>query len=49
MKFVKQWELKPIGFPKIGCGLAGGNWGIVLPKIEEIFKDFDVTIVEFEG
>lgn len=41
--------VKTIGFPKIGCGLAGGNWGIVLPKIEEIFKDFDVTIVEFEG
>lgn len=40
---------KRIGFPLIGCGLAGGDWNKVLPKIEELFKDFDVTIVEFDS
>ena len=36
-----------IGLPKIGCGLAGGDWNIVEPIIEEELKDFDVTIVEY--
>lgn len=25
----------------IGCGLAGGDWNIVLPMIEDIFQDVD--------
>lgn len=30
-----------IGFPYlIGCALGGGNWEIVLPIIEEEFKDY---------
>jgi O-acetyl-ADP-ribose deacetylase (regulator of RNase III) len=29
---------------KIGCGLAKGDWGIVLPMIEEIFANVDVYI-----
>lgn len=40
--------LETIGFPKIGCGLAGGNWSRVLLMIEEIFEGYEVTIVEFE-
>lgn len=35
-----------VGFPRIGCGLAGGDWGFVSGLIEDAFKDFDgrVTI-----
>lgn len=35
---------KRVGFPLIGCGLAGGDWTIVSGMIEEIFKGWDVTI-----
>lgn len=35
-----------IGFPKIGCGLAGGDWKVVSQIIETIFDGFDVTIYE---
>ena len=33
----------------IGCGLAGGDWNIVYEIIEEVFKDTDVLIVDFDG
>lgn len=34
-----------IGFPfQLGCGLAGGDWSIVLELIEFYFKDYDVKI-----
>lgn len=34
-----------IGMPyKIGCGLAGGDWGIIRPLIERILGD-DFTVV----
>lgn len=43
-----------IGFPKIGCGLGGGNWDNIQKAIEEIFDNdrvgypmFDVTYVEY--
>lgn len=28
----------------VGCGLAGGDWAIVFPMIEECLGDVDVTI-----
>jgi O-acetyl-ADP-ribose deacetylase (regulator of RNase III) len=41
-------ELK-IGFPLIGCGIAGGNWHEVKEIIKKEFKDFnDVTAVHFK-
>jgi len=33
-----------LGLPKIGCGLAGGNWAIVSEIIEDVLDDVDVTI-----
>lgn len=34
-----------VGFPFLmGCGLAGGNWGIVYKMIEIVFKDTDIDI-----
>jgi len=32
----------------IGCGLAGGKWGIVYSVIEDIFQDYDVTLYRFK-
>lgn len=33
-----------IGFPKIGAGLAGGDWNVIEAMIKSIFSDCDVTI-----
>lgn len=35
-----------IHMPRIGCGLAGGNWGDVEPVIEETCHDLDVYIYD---
>jgi len=37
-----------IGLPKIGAGLAGGDWNIILGIIEEEMSGVDVTIVEYK-
>jgi O-acetyl-ADP-ribose deacetylase (regulator of RNase III) len=37
-----------IGFPWIGCGLAGGNKAVIQRMMEETLAGMDVTIVEFE-
>lgn len=36
---------KHIGLPKIGAGLAGGDWSIIKSIIEKELKDCEVTIV----
>lgn len=33
-----------IGLPKLGCGLAGGDWNIVSKIITKELKDFEITI-----
>lgn len=33
-----------IGMPKIGCGLAGGDWNIVARMIEDVFHDKEVFV-----
>lgn len=33
-----------IALPRIGCGLAGGEWSIVSEIIEEELKDMDVVV-----
>jgi len=33
-----------VGVPKIGCGLAGGDWSIVKGILDEVFSDYDVTV-----
>ena len=38
-----------VGLPYgIGCGLAGGNWDIVLGIIERVFGDYPVTICKLD-
>jgi len=39
---------KHIGLPKIGCGLAGGNWDIIKEIIQEELQNCDVTIVNYK-
>jgi O-acetyl-ADP-ribose deacetylase (regulator of RNase III) len=39
---------KHIGLPKIGCGIAGGNWKEVKQIIKEELYSMEVTIVEYE-
>lgn len=36
-----------IGLPKIGCGIAGGNWDEVVEYIKKDLKDMYVTIVDY--
>lgn len=38
---------KYIGLPKIGCGLAGGDWDLVRTYIDYELKDCNVTIVDY--
>jgi len=38
-----------IGLPKIGAGLAGGDWSKIEGIIEDELRNVDVTIVEYQG
>ena len=40
---------KRIAYPKIGCGLAGGDWGFVSTLINQELFGLDHTLVEFEA
>jgi len=40
---------KRIGYPKIGAGLAGGDWSIISAIIDEELQDLDHSYVEFVG
>ena len=35
-----------IAMPKIGCGLGGGDWKLVVPIIESVFNDRDIYVYE---
>ncbi len=41
---------KSLALPKIGCGLAGGDWAIVSKILEKISEEtgIDITVYEFE-
>lgn len=40
----KQYDIKYLGIPKIGCGLDKLQWGKVREIINEEFKDLDIEI-----
>lgn len=40
-------KITHLGIPLIGCGLAGGDWGIVSGLIEEVFKDWPGQITVY--
>lgn len=35
-----------VAIPKIGAGLAGGDWNIILKILEDVFMDYDITVYE---
>lgn len=37
-----------IGIPLIGCGIAGGDWKKLEPKIKKIMKGHDITVVHYK-
>ncbi len=53
---IAQWVTKveslnrtvSISMPRIGCGLAGGEWSTVEMIIQEKLKDFSVTVFDFD-
>ena len=47
-RWIKQQHSgKSIGLPKIGAGLAGGDWARIAAIVEEELAGEDVTLVEF--
>lgn len=46
-KINHKFKDKTIGMPKIGSGLAGGNWNIIKELIQKYLPDCYVTIVEY--
>jgi O-acetyl-ADP-ribose deacetylase (regulator of RNase III) len=48
MRHVKdKFSGKKVGYPKIGAGLAGGDWAIISKIIDEELEGEDHTLVEF--
>ncbi len=48
MRWIKErFPGKRIGLPKIGAGLAGGDWTIIAAIIDEELAGEDVTLVEY--
>jgi len=47
-KINSKFRMFSVILPQIGCGLAGGNWGIVKSIMKEEMKDVDVTVVIYE-
>lgn len=48
-KMSQQFPNYKIGIPKIGCGLAGGDWKIIEQIIEQECAGMDITVVEWDG
>jgi O-acetyl-ADP-ribose deacetylase (regulator of RNase III) len=42
-EFAKSKNMK-IAIPKIGAGLAGGDWNIIEKILNDVFSDYDVTV-----
>ncbi|BAU40112.1 hypothetical protein [Ralstonia phage RSP15] len=47
--YAEYMELsKPLGIPKIGAGLAMGDWERIRPLIDHATPDLDIVLVEWE-
>jgi O-acetyl-ADP-ribose deacetylase (regulator of RNase III) len=44
----KTFAGKHIGLPKIGAGLAGGDWKIIKSMIIDGFKDCKITVINYK-
>lgn len=50
MKAIReQFRGKKIGYPKIGAGLGGGDWNIILNIIDDELTGLDHTLVMYRG
>lgn len=47
-KINHKFKGKHIGLPRIGCGLAGGDWNMVKSIIQKELKNCDVTVVIYD-
>ena len=47
-KMNKEFAGKHIGLPKIGAGLAGGDWNLIKDIIKRELKDCRVTVVNYK-
>ena len=47
---LKSMNAKTLALPKIGCGLAGGEWPVVKEILEKVSSEtgVNITIYEFE-
>lgn len=45
----KDFDGLRIGYPAIGAGLAGGDWGAIYPIIKEQLHDQDHTFVRYKA
>lgn len=45
----KEFGGRRIGYPKIGGGLAGGDWDIISKIIDKALEDEDHTLVEWSN
>lgn len=45
-RYAKAMGNLSIAIPKIGCGLAGGDWQIVEKILEVVFYDYNITVYE---
>lgn len=43
----KAREITLVGIPKIGAGLAGGDWEIIKERINAATPDLDIELVEY--
>jgi O-acetyl-ADP-ribose deacetylase (regulator of RNase III) len=44
----KQFAGQRIGYPRIGAGMAGGDWDTIAKIIEEELAGQDHTLVEYD-
>lgn len=38
-----------VGIPKIGCGIAGGDWGVIEGIINDSSPGLSIVVVEYSG
>lgn len=48
-EFLFSQDHNSFAMPKIGCGLGGGDWNIVLKIIEEVFESTNLTISIYDN
>ncbi|MEM6927397.1 MAG: macro domain-containing protein, partial [Myxococcota bacterium] len=49
MEVRNRFSGRRIGYPRIGAGLAGGDWGVIARIVDDVLEGEDHTLVEFDG